>query len=78
MANFKLTPNAREDLKNIAKYTIKKWGKEQALIYKSKLDACFKEISQEQFVQRTFALNLPGLFVRRCEKHFVFYLILLC
>ena len=32
MANFKLTTNARKDLKAIAKYTVKEWGQEQTAV----------------------------------------------
>lgn len=74
MANFKLTPNARKDLKAIAKYTIKEWGQEQAVIYKDKLNACFDDIGSDKFMERNFSPKLPGLLVCRCEKHFVFYL----
>ena len=74
MGQFKLTPEARKDLKNIAKYTVKQWGKEQALVYKGKLKACFNEIAQANVLKRKFAPELPGLFVKRCDKHFVFYL----
>ena len=73
MSNFKLTPSARNDLKQIAKYTVREWGEEQALTYKRKLDACFNQIGKGEIVQRTFTAKLPGLLVRRCEKHFIFY-----
>ena len=38
MQPYVLTPSAEDDLKEIARYTLKKWGKKQSLQYASLLE----------------------------------------
>ncbi len=46
MPNFRITPRARDDLKNIGRYTLKTWGKEQRNIYLKKLDKRFQWLAE--------------------------------
>lgn len=41
MPGFRITPRARDDLKNIGRYTLKIWGKQQRDIYLKNLDKRF-------------------------------------
>ena len=41
MATFTLTDKAKSDLKDIARFTQKRWGREQRNQYLKDLDACF-------------------------------------
>jgi toxin ParE1/3/4 len=41
MPDFRITPRARDDLKNIGRYTLKIWGKKQRDIYLRSLDKRF-------------------------------------
>ena len=38
MLPYKLTPQAEEDIKEIARYTLKQWGKKQSMLYAGMLD----------------------------------------
>lgn len=38
------------------------------------LDICFDEIGKGSIVERLFKDAGPGIYVRHCEHHFVFYL----
>jgi toxin ParE1/3/4 len=40
--DFRITPRARDDLKNIGRYTLKIWGKKQRDIYLRRLDKRFQ------------------------------------
>ena len=74
MQPYELTPSAEDDLKEIARYTLKQWGKQQSLHYASLLEACFLEISNKRVVSRQFTERYPQIRVTRCEHHFIFYI----
>ncbi len=74
MRNYRLTPSAKKDLREISRYTIKEWGIEQNKKYMRLLDICFDEIGRGDIVERLFKDAGPGIYVRHSEHHFVFYL----
>ena len=74
MRNYKLTSSAKKDLRDISRYTIKEWGIEQDKKYMRLLDICFDEIGKGVIVERLFKDGGPGIYVKHCEHHFVFYL----
>ena len=74
MAGYKLTKAADSDLKEIARYTVAKWGVNQALIYSAKLQNYFSEIGEGKIIGKVYDQELPEVKVTRCEKHFIFYL----
>jgi len=71
--NYQLTPQAEEDLKQIARYTVKKWGKKQSLKYAGLLEACFLKITNRSVLSRSFSEHYSQVQVTRCEHHYVFY-----
>ncbi|MBV5337449.1 MAG: type II toxin-antitoxin system RelE/ParE family toxin [Deltaproteobacteria bacterium] len=46
MSSFTLTNMAKADLKDIGRYTLNKWGREQRNHYLSILDACFRQLAE--------------------------------
>ena len=46
MPDFRITPRARDDLKNIGRYTLKIWGKKQRDIYLRSLDKRFQWLAE--------------------------------
>jgi plasmid stabilization system protein ParE len=72
--NYQFTPQAEEDLKQIARYTLKTWGKKQSLKYAEILETCFEKISNRTAIARVFSKNYPQVKFTRCEHHYVFYL----
>jgi plasmid stabilization system protein ParE len=72
--NYQLTPQAEEDLKQIARYTLKTWGKKQSLKYADILEACFEKIANRTAIARVFSKNYPQGKFTRCEHHYVFYM----
>ena len=74
MRHYRITPEARDDLQGIARYTKQTWGSAQANIYRDQLIARFTEIARDNYVHRHFSKALPEVCVTHCEHHFVFYL----
>ncbi len=74
MLFYKLTSSAEADLKEIARYTKKKWGKEQARIYGEALEKGFADIAHGYVASRVISERYAEVFFTRCEHHYIFYL----
>jgi len=74
MQPYVLTPSAEDDLKEIARYTLKKWGKKQSLQYASLLETRLLEIADRTSFSRSFSEIYPQIQVTRCEHHYIFYI----
>jgi len=74
MPPYQLIPAAEDDLREIARYTLKQWGKAQSLRYAALLEQCFMEIAGRSRLFRTPLERYPFLRVSRCQHHYVFYL----
>ena len=74
MSGYKLTTHAEQDLRDIARYTINKWGMAQAKRYETILSERFQEIAQGVVTPRTFLKRKPDLLFTHCEHHYIFYL----
>ncbi len=74
MPDYKLTTHAEQDLRDIARYTMNKWGMTQAERYEAILSKRFQEISQGVVRLRTFLKRRPDLLFTHCEHHHIFYL----
>jgi toxin ParE1/3/4 len=70
---IKLTPEAKDDLKNILKHTQKVWGEPQRKIYKAHFDKAFALLSEfpEGGIRRDELFI--GCRCRRVEQHIIFY-----
>lgn len=73
---YDLTQSAESDLKEIAKQTLKKWNKKQAITYAIKLEECFQKISKNEIYHHSFSNRFPEIKCVKCEHHYVFYLLL--
>jgi len=74
MPAYRITPEAKEDLRDIARYTLDTWGDSQHERYRNQLAKCFHRIASGEIVTRHFSDTYPDLCVVRCEHHYVFYL----
>ncbi len=70
MADYQLTPEADTDVLEIARYTIKTWGEQQAERYEGKLRRCFEAIASGRAKARELLNTRSDLLVVRCEHHF--------
>jgi toxin ParE1/3/4 len=73
MPGYKLTALAEEDLKAIIRYTIDKWGIEQAKRYEVLLSKRFQDIAEGTIVPRIFLKRRPEILFTHCEHHYIFY-----
>jgi toxin ParE1/3/4 len=71
VGDYKLTPEAEQDLSDIIKYTLNKWGKGQAVKYVSILEHRFKELSDADFLSRHV---FGDIYSSYCEHHYIFFI----
>lgn len=74
MPGYRITPEAKEGLRGIARYTLNTWGESQHERYRNQLAKCFHRIASGETVTRHFSDSYPDLCVVHCEHHYVFYL----
>ena len=74
MRPYELTREAAADLREIARYTQRQWGKEQQQRYAGLLQACFEGIAAQTVRARSLSPVYPQVQITRCEHHSVFYL----
>jgi toxin ParE1/3/4 len=74
MPNYELAAAAEEDLRNISRYTISTWGREQAARYIAQLDTQFELIGDGRARTRSCLPHRPELRVSRAKHHYIFFL----
>jgi toxin ParE1/3/4 len=74
MAEVALRPRARADLKEIARYSLKTWGKAQASKYTRAIHQTMKQLAKKPELGRRCDVVHEGLRVYPSGKHLVFYL----
>jgi toxin ParE1/3/4 len=73
MSKFTLTDKAKDDLKKIARFTQKRWGKEQRNIYLKSLDSCFHQLGDNPAMGRACDEIKPGYYKFPTGSHVVYY-----
>lgn len=73
MSKFTLTDKAKDDLKKIARFTQKCWGKEQRNIYLKSLDNCFHQLGDNLAMGRDCDEIKPGYYKFPTGSHVVYY-----
>ncbi len=72
MKGYRLAPAAAQDLLEIAAYTIRTWGNEQAERYERALVDHFMALARGDVPTKAPIRGRPELIVSRCEHHYVF------
>ena len=75
MSRYVLTPLAVEDLREIARYTQKKWGALQTDRYGEELELALQQLSLTPEVGKKREAIMPGVRSFRVVQHVAFYLI---
>ncbi len=73
--SYRVTPRAFEDLKNIGRYTLGQWGRQQRDAYLRGLDARFGWLARQPMRGRQRDEVAPGYRSYRHEAHLIFYLV---
>lgn len=73
MARFRVSRRAEADLLDIATYTLRTWGEDQAIRYVNDLEVCCQRLADNPELGRACDYVRPGL--RRVEhgRHVLFY-----
>lgn len=75
MARYRITPRARDDLRNIARYTLQQWGKTQRDTYLKRLEMRFGWLADNpRLGKHRFDIH-EDYFSFPEGRHVVFYLI---
>jgi toxin ParE1/3/4 len=73
MPKFFLTEKAKDDLKKIARFTQKRWGKEQRNTYLKSLDSGFQQLGDNPYIGRPCDEIKSGYFKFPTGSHVVYY-----
>jgi len=73
MSTFRLSAKSFEDLKSIARFTLKSWGREQRNIYLSKLDESFHILAEQPHLGNARDDIRKGYRVYHVGRHLIFY-----
>ena len=73
MPDFSLTEAAKNDLKNIARFTQKRWGREQRNHYLKTLDDCFHQLSSNPAMGKACGEIRPGYHKFPTGSHVIYY-----
>lgn len=71
----RVTPRAFEDMKEIGRYTLRAWGRDQRDAYLRGLDARFTWLAKKPMLGRSREDIAPGYRSFGHEAHIIFYLI---
>lgn len=75
MADFRITPRARDDLLNIGRYTLRMWGRTQRNIYLRNLDKRFQWLADHPRLGKHRADIQEGYYSFLEGSHLIFYII---
>lgn len=73
MGKFSLTHKAKADLKSIAAYTQRKWGRKQRLVYIKQFDDTFRMLANTPDTGQQCDFIKAGYRRLPCISHIVFY-----
>ncbi len=73
VSQWRLSSDARRDLRGIARYTKKRWGKEQVDRYNMVLDATFDRLVEYPESGRERPSLRAGMRIMPVERHLVVY-----
>jgi toxin ParE1/3/4 len=75
MSRFKITLRARDDLKNIGRYTERKWGKAQRNVYLYDLEKRFRWLAENPQLGKHRLDVTEGYYSFPQGEHVIFYLL---
>lgn len=70
---YRLTAEAVQDLRYIARYTVKTWGIAQSRAYAAELEKTFDSLADKLLPAKPFNENLPDIMVWHNKYHSVYY-----
>lgn len=74
MTHYDLTEEAAQDLSDIARYTLNRWGRKQLIKYRNALAQAMDDIASDTLIGRSFSPLFPQVKVIKQNHHFIFYI----
>lgn len=74
MRPYALTADAEQDLREIARYTLNRWGTKMLRQYRDGLKDTFDAIGTGKLAGRPFSRIFPDLMVEKYRHHYIFFL----
>jgi len=74
MTTYALSKDAEDDLREVARYTLDTWGREQLAEYRQGLKEIFNAIGVQDIVARKFSKTYPQLRVTKYRYHYIFFI----
>ena len=74
MNSFELSYKAKEDLKNIARYTNQKWGTQKRNQYIKALDECFQQLANNPLLAINAELINKGYYKYIKNSHVIYFI----
>lgn len=73
MGSFSLTKAAKADLRNIARFTEQKWGREQRRLYLKRMDDAFHRLADSPALGVSCDYIAPELRKHPFQSHVIYY-----
>lgn len=73
MSAYRLTPLARLDLEDIWRFSLARWGRDQANRYLAEIDSGLAKVAREPWIRRSCDDVRPGYFRLIVGAHVAFY-----
>ena len=74
MPTYRLSRDAREDVKEVTRYTLINWGEGALEKYIGGLTRTFEAIGDGSVPWKSFSSRFPDLLVTKYRYHYVFYI----
>jgi len=71
--SYKIKKAALADLREIAVYTRKTWGKEQEAVYMKGIFTCFERIAKRQTHNRDLSSIIPECVMHKISHHLIIF-----
>lgn len=74
MPIYRLSRDAELDLRELAQYTLKTWGREALESYRAGLKQHFSQLAAGKVLSKRFSLSYPQLRYSKYRHYFIFHL----
>lgn len=71
---YELTKDAEKDLREVARYTLDRWGSGQFKAYRTGLEKAFSDLAANPSSGHLLSDSFPCVRVKRYQYHYIFYL----
>lgn len=70
---YQLTEDAEQDLREIAEYTLNRWGRSQLIQYQQGFTRAIERIVEHPSIGKRFSEKYPEIKTHKYQQHLIFY-----